>query len=81
MLYLKVLACGTPVVVSDVGGIRDYAGPECGALCTIGDANAHADETVESLLNKSRREMAGKTAENAQENYAWPIVREQVELI
>jgi glycosyltransferase involved in cell wall biosynthesis len=35
---LESLACGTPVVVSDFGGTRDYANEKCGVFTPPGDA-------------------------------------------
>jgi len=75
---LEAMACGTPVVVSDVGGIRDYSGPECGALCPSGDATAHGVATIDLLLDPLRREAAGQAARRRAEVCAWPTVREQL---
>jgi glycosyltransferase involved in cell wall biosynthesis len=75
---LESMACGTPIVVSDVGGVRDYADPECGALCPSGDAHAHAAATVDLLLNSSRREAAGFAGRARASACAWPIIREQI---
>ena len=78
---LEGMACGTPVVVSDIGGVRDYAGPECGALCSPGDAQAHAAATIELLRNSMRREAAGCAARARAELFAWPKIREKIRLI
>jgi glycosyltransferase involved in cell wall biosynthesis len=75
---LESMACGTAVVVSDVGGVRDYAEPECGALCPSGDAQAHAAATIDLLLDSSRREAAGKAARARASICAWPTVREEI---
>jgi glycosyltransferase involved in cell wall biosynthesis len=75
---LEAMACGTPVVVSDVGGVRDYVGADCGALCPPGDAQAHAAATIDLLRDTSRREGAGKAARARASICAWPIVREQI---
>jgi glycosyltransferase involved in cell wall biosynthesis len=78
---LESMACGVPVVVSDVGGIRDYAGLECGALCLPRDAQAHGAATIELLLDSPRRAAAGQAARTRAEICAWPIVRTQIRRI
>ena len=78
---LEGMACGTPVVVSDVGGTRDYAGPECGALCSPADATSHGAATVDLLLDSVRREAAGRASRTRAMLCAWPTVREQLRRI
>jgi len=78
---LEGMACGTPVVVSDVGGIRDYVVPECGALCPPGDTQAHAAATIALLLDPSGREDAGRAARTRAQMFTWPAVREQIRAI
>ena len=78
---LESMACGTPIVVSDIGGVRDYAGPECGALCAPGDAQTHGKAVVDLLLDPLRREAAGQAARARAEICAWPAIREQIRKI
>jgi glycosyltransferase involved in cell wall biosynthesis len=78
---LEGMACGTPVVVSDVGGVKDYADAECGALCPPGDVRAHAMATIDLLGDASRRETAGRAARVRAERCAWPAVREKIRSI
>ena len=75
---LEAIASGAPVVVSDVGGVRDYVGPDCGALCPVGDERTHAARTIDLIFDAKGREAAGRAARARAENYAWPIVREQI---
>jgi glycosyltransferase involved in cell wall biosynthesis len=78
---LEGMACGTPVVVSEVGGVEDYAGADCGALCPAGDARAHAKATIDLLGDSLRREAAGRAARIRAEICAWPKVREKIRSI
>ena len=78
---LESLACGKPIVTTDIGGVRDYVGPECGALCPPGDAHAHASETIGLLRDSFRREAGGQAARERAKTYSWPVVREQLRLI
>ncbi|MET8183934.1 glycosyltransferase [Streptomyces sp. NPDC005336] len=78
---LEALACGTPVVATDIGGIRHYAGPsEAAQLTPPGDAMAAA-EAVEKILAETgtaahavRRALARERAEL----FAWPLVADQM---
>jgi glycosyltransferase involved in cell wall biosynthesis len=78
---LEGLACGTPVVVSGTGGIRDYVGPATAALCPAGDAKAHAFATIDLLRDSARRDAAARAARTQAENFAWPKIREQLRRI
>jgi len=75
---LESMACGRPIVASDIGGVRDYAGVECGALCAPGDAHAHAAATIDLLLDPMRREAAGRAARAKAQAFAWPAIRAQI---
>lgn len=75
---LEAMACGTPLVSTDVGGIRDYVDERCGALCRPGDAEAHANATLAYLENESRRVAAGKAARESAMAFDWRRVRSQV---
>ncbi|MHB6904557.1 glycosyltransferase family 4 protein [Streptomyces sp. CB02959] len=78
---LEALACGTPVVATDTGGIPYYTGDSPAALLTPpGDASA-AVEAVETLLSElgtaahaTRRAAARERAEL----FAWPRIADQV---
>lgn len=80
-VLLEAMACGTPVVATDVGGIPYYAGQGQAAwLIPPGDATA-AVEAVEAILAETgtaahtvRRAAARERAEL----FAWPVVAGQM---
>src|SRR5205823_14712916 len=44
---LEALACGLPLVATDVGGVRDYVDDRCAALVPRGDGEAMASAVVD----------------------------------
>jgi len=81
---LEAMACGAPVVATDIGGIRHYADDGQGTLLVPpGDVLSAAD-SVETLLTEwgtsthtARRHAARRRAED----FAWPRVAAQVRAV
>lgn len=72
MANVEAMACGTPVVTSDLEGVRAYARDgENGLLVTPGDAEALAD-ALETLLEAPalRREL-GELARESVREFTW----------
>ncbi|MCK7627609.1 glycosyltransferase [Streptomyces sp. RS10V-4] len=78
---LEALACGTPVVATDTGGISYYTGDSLAALLTPpGDASGTA-EAVETLLGElgtAAHATRRATARERAELFAWPRIADQV---
>jgi glycosyltransferase involved in cell wall biosynthesis len=78
---LESMACGLPMVVSDVGAIRDYVDEEGSVLIPMNDSRGMA-ETVLELLDEpqERRRMGEKSRERALQ-FDWPGVVRQLQSI
>ena len=79
MVALEAMACGTPVIATDVGGLSQLVRDgETGFLVPGMDAVALAERLGQVLSDKELREhLGGKAAEYA-EAYAWPGIAEQI---
>lgn len=76
---LEAMACGLPVIATDIGGIRDYLTEECAVFCEQGDADELLNITLD-LLGKpdKRRDMAMAARKRAVDLFSWPVVAEQM---
>ncbi|MGC5264060.1 glycosyltransferase family 4 protein [Streptomyces cyaneofuscatus] len=78
---LEALACGTPVIATDVGGIPYYAGDGPHAeLVPPGDADAAA-EAVDKVLAETGTDAQAirrAAARSRAEVFAWPLIADQV---
>ncbi|MCW2921750.1 MAG: glycosyl transferase group 1 [Thermoleophilia bacterium] len=76
------LACGTPLVLSDVGGFGEFVG-RGGVTVPPGDANALADALVEVLADPARQAQLATEARAATADYfSWDaIAHEYVECL
>ena len=75
---VESLACGLPVVTTDVGGIRDYGGGTLFPIVANNDDDTMMD-LVEQYLTRSswREEIAQRIRHFAEEKLAWPVIAKQ----
>jgi phosphatidylinositol alpha-mannosyltransferase len=75
---LEAMACGTPLVVSNIPAFRDLAGEGGAMFAPCGDAAAWA-AAVNSLLDDApRRNAMSRAGRAVAERYAWPVVAQRV---
>jgi D-inositol-3-phosphate glycosyltransferase len=76
---LEAMACGTPVVASDVGGlsfiVRDG---ETGFLVPEGNINAFAECILSLLRDRDLRNRLGARAVVVAQNYAWHLIADKI---
>ena len=79
MVALEAMACGTPVIASDVGGlsylVRDG---ETGFHVPDGDHIALASTLARVLQDDALRQQLGKQARQWAQNYRWPNIGDQI---
>lgn len=78
---LEALACGLPIITTDVGAIRDYVTPECAVLVAPGDAAALATAAIELLNDAPRRQAMALAARRQALTFAWPEIVRQLRAV
>ena len=78
VVLLEALACGTPLVASQIDGIQDVVTPDVGVLVPPADPQALA-EGLRKILTKpgSWDEMSLAARERAVSHYDWDHVASQ----
>src|SRR6185503_16589016 len=76
---LEAMACGTGVITTRSGGVREYVDDACGALLEPGDVDATVEEVRALARDDYRVARIGKAARaHAVARYAWPVVGAQM---
>ncbi|MGH7897424.1 MAG: glycosyltransferase family 4 protein [Candidatus Binatia bacterium] len=76
---LEALACGLPVVTTEVGSVRDYLDDETGAVAPADDPAALAETAYRLLLDQARVASASAAARRkAVTEFSLPVVAERV---
>lgn len=71
---LEALGTGTPIVCSDVGGVRDYVNDECAVFAEPRNAEALVDALLTLLGDSARRRQMSIAAAARAADYSWPKV-------
>lgn len=71
---LEGMACGLPIITTDIGGIRDYVDERCSILCESKNV-VEAAEAVVTLLGDTRLRMSmGSAAREISTRFEWQKV-------
>lgn len=72
VVVIEANACGTPVIASDVSGLRDSVRDnESGYLVSYGDIDGFADKIIYVLEDKEYRDKLNAEARKWAENFDW----------
>ena len=71
---LESLACGLPLVVSDVGAVRDYVNPEGTALIQPYDSQSMAQVVLDLFDSPHTRKAMSEISREQALNFCWPNV-------
>ncbi len=82
MVALEAMACGTPVIASDVGGLSVLVRHgETGYRVPARDTEALADCIIHLLAEEDLRQRIGAQAVRWARSFAWPRVADQIETL
>jgi len=76
---LEAMACGLPIITTDIGGIRDYLDDNCSLLLPPGKACLMADKVLELLNSKTRLEELSYRARKKALEFSWPNITGRIE--
>jgi glycosyltransferase involved in cell wall biosynthesis len=71
LVAVEALACGTPVVATEAGGLPDFINEEVGALVPLEDPEALATAIIAELHQGSKYTKGKVAAQYAIENFTW----------
>ncbi len=81
LVAVEALACGTPVVATNAGGLPDFINERVGALVPLEDPMALAEAIIAELRAGSKRTKGKYAAQYALDGYSWPSqVKKMAEL-
>ena len=70
LVALEAMACGVPVVATDVGGLPEVVGPASGRLAAVGDVDGMAAAGVELLADPEAWRRASEAARADAERFS-----------
>lgn len=71
LVAIEALACGTPVVASNAGGLPDFINNEVGQLIEMENVDALAKALISELQNNTKLTKGKYAREYAIQNYSW----------
>jgi phosphatidylinositol alpha-mannosyltransferase len=75
---LEAMACGTPLLVSDIPAFRDLASDGGAAFTAPGDPAAWAEAVSGLIDDPARRAVMSQRGPALAKRYAWPTVAQRV---
>lgn len=71
LVAIEALACGTPVVGTNQGGLPDFLTKEVGTLVAVDDDLALADAIIKEINHPAKAARAKEAADYAVKNFSW----------
>jgi len=78
---LEGMACGLPVVTSDLQGVRDYASDECALFVGKGNSQALADAVIQLVNDEKHLQHMGRQSRAQSKKFEWEQVVNQLESV
>jgi len=81
LVAIEALACGTPVVGTNQGGLPDFINEDIGALVDVEDDIALAEAIINELVRPDKEIRRKRAHEYAVNNFSWENTIKEVEKI
>jgi glycosyltransferase involved in cell wall biosynthesis len=78
LVAIESLACGTPVIASKAGGLKDFINEDVGRFFKMNDYEDLANKIIEAVNNKEKDKKGQFASEYAINNYSWERVIEEL---
>ena len=81
LVAIEALACGTPVIGTNQGGLPDFINEDIGTLVDVEDDIALAEAIMNELVRPDKKERRKRAHEYAVNNFSWENTIKEVEKI
>ena len=78
LVAIEALACGTPVVATNQGGLVDFVDDSIGKLVPVEDDISLAEAIVDEILHEDKAYRRKRAASMAAESFSWSRVVDEV---
>lgn len=81
LVAIESLACGTPVIASKAGGLKDFINEEVGRFFKMEDYEDLANKIIDAVNNNDKEKKGQFASEYALNNYSWNrVIKELLEV-
>lgn len=81
LVAVEALACGTPVVGTNGGGLSDFITPDVGTLVSMEDWNALGTAISNEISSASKKKKGTFAAQYAREGFSWKVTFRKIEAL
>jgi len=78
LVAVEALACGTPVIASNAGGLPDFINDKVGRLFPMDNYKALSKNIISALKNEEKKSKGSYAAKYARANFSWERVIEEL---